>query len=196
MHPYTLFRDEQCGKKDFYGDLRHPIAEYFSSASIMPCSVSGNKIGILMTVADKYTEDGDWSDGNAKSPFNFPLREGQRRLCFLGGKRQYAAPGVPERPHQTALREFKEQAGAVPERLIRGLQPHGGQKVVWLGSAKMVVFKAEEERDGEFRALASGPGGFARDVRFESSINHVGLEWVTFTVEEAEPLRRAPPHSK
>ena len=61
-----------------------------------------------MTVADKYTEDGDWSDGTAESPFNYPLREGKRRLCFLGGKRQYTAQGTLERAHETALREFEE----------------------------------------------------------------------------------------
>jgi hypothetical protein len=68
MHPHTLFRDEQCGAKDFYGDLnrpRHVTSEYFSSASVMPCSVNGHEIGILMTVADKYTKAGDWSDGDA-----------------------------------------------------------------------------------------------------------------------------------
>jgi hypothetical protein len=35
----------------------------------------------------------------------------------------------------------------------------------------------EEEQDGEFRALARGPGSYERDVRFASSINHVGLYW-------------------
>ncbi len=193
MNPYTLFRNEQCGKKDFYGPLSHPIAQYFSSASIMPCSVNGNKIGILMTVADKYKED-DWSDGTAASPFNFPQREGKRRLSLLGGKRQRSAPGTPELAHQTALREFEEEAGAVPERVARELQ-RGDQRVVWLGGARMVVFKVEEEEDGEFRALAHGPG-FVRDVRSESSINHVGLEWVTFAVEEVAALPSAPPHSK
>ncbi len=58
------------------------------------------------------------------------------------------------------------------------------------------VSQVEEELDGEFRTLARGPGAFERDVRFASSINHVGLEWVTFTVEESKPLPSAPPHSK
>jgi hypothetical protein len=60
-----------------------------------------------------------------------------------------------------------------------------------------ITVQVEEEFDGEFRALARRPGSFERDVRFASSINHVGLEWVTFAVEEeSEPILSAPSHSK
>jgi hypothetical protein len=149
MKPFILQRDSQlkCGTRDFFGSLQgphHVIAKYFSSASIMPCSVRGNKIGILMTVTDKYGRE-DWSDGqkeSPESPFNFPKREGKRRLCFLGGKRQYKTQDTLESAQETALREFKEEAGGVPERIVQVLQTHErSQPVIWLGSAKMVVFK-------------------------------------------------------
>ena len=136
-------RNEQCGSKDFYRSLlpcsslpshiswpaQHPIHQYFSSASILPCSVDRTKIRILMTVADKYEKSDDWSDSkkSSDSPFNFPCRKGKRMLCFLGGKRQHEW----ELPHETALREFKEETGSVPERIPEELENFNYQKEVW-----------------------------------------------------------------
>uniref|UniRef100_A0A7S0MX10 Nudix hydrolase domain-containing protein n=1 Tax=Cryptomonas curvata TaxID=233186 RepID=A0A7S0MX10_9CRYP len=165
--------------KDFYRSLdtlEHPIHEYFSSASILPCSIVGNKISVLMTDVYKYNCWIDSRDPN--SPFNCPNDKGERVLRFLGGKRK----NVPERPYQTALREFQEECGgAVPKCITEELEPKDDQKVIWLGNARMVVFKVEVESNCELDDLIEN---FHRDLRFDSSINHVGLEWVTFTVNE------------
>jgi hypothetical protein len=80
MKDYTPKKGEMSDSKDFYGVLCPVVETYFSSASILPYSVSGNTVRILMTLADKYEI---WSDGDENSPFNYPKHDGKRLLRFL-----------------------------------------------------------------------------------------------------------------
>ena len=80
--------------------------------------------------------------------------------------------------------------------LLRSTLAHSGLRaqVVWLCQSRMVVFKVDVGPGCDFSGLLDG---FQRDVRFATSVGHVGLRWVSFSVaERPTPLPNSPPHSR